>query len=117
MLNIVTDNIAVLSTTMFARDLSYTISYKNGEFFFTETHWDRGFRSEMFLRMLTVHCDQNNSYEINGINVIFGLHYGKPSSALRSKLGCSPSWVLDDIQRFLGKPCLSNIDSWPKLIQ
>ena len=82
----------------------------------------------MFVIMLTVHCDKNNSYEItiNGFqvrkrneirNVVFGLHYGKPSSALRPKLGCSPSWVLDDIQRFLGKPCLSNIDSWPKLIQ
>ena len=57
---------------------------------------------EMFVRMLTVHCDQNNSYEItiNGFqvrkineirNVIFGLRYGKPSSALRPKLGCSPS--------------------------
>ena len=42
---------------------------------------------EMFVRMLTVHCDQNNSYEItiNGFqvrkinairNVIFGLRYG-----------------------------------------
>ena len=72
----------------------------------------------MFVRMLTVHCDQNNSYEItiNGFqvrkineirNVIFGLRYGKPSSALRPKLGCSPSWVLDDIQRFLGQPCLN----------
>ena len=57
---------------------------------------------EIFIRMLTVHCDQNNSYEItiNGFqvrkinelrNVIFGLRYGKPSSALRPKLGCSPS--------------------------
>ena len=72
----------------------------------------------MFVRMLTVHFDQNNSYEItiNGFqvrkineisNVIFGLRYGKPSSALRPKLGCSPSWVLDDIQRFLGQPCLN----------
>ena len=54
--------------------------------------------NEMFVRLLTVHCDQNNSYEItindfqvrkiNEIrNVIFGLRYGKPSSALRSKLG------------------------------
>ena len=62
----------------------------------------------MFLRMLTVHCDQNDSYEttinsfqvrkINEIrNIIFGLRYGKPSSALRSKLGCSPSWVLNEI--------------------
>ena len=45
----------------------------------------------MFVRMLTVHCDQNNSYEItiNGFqvrkineitNVIFGLRYGKPFS-------------------------------------
>ena len=74
--------------------------------------------NKMFVRMLTVHCDQNNSYEItiNGFqvrkineirNVIFGLRYGKPSSALRPKLGCSPSWVLDDIQRFLGQPCLN----------
>ena len=57
---------------------------------------------EMFVRMLTVHCDQKNSYEItiNGFqvrkineirNVVFGLRYGKPSSALRPKLGCSPS--------------------------
>ena len=57
---------------------------------------------EMFVRILTVHCDQNNGYEItiNGFqvrkineirNVIFGLPYGKPSSALRTKLGCSPS--------------------------
>ena len=56
----------------------------------------------MFVRMLTVHCDQNDSYEItikgfqvrkiNEIrNVIFGLGYRKPSSALRLKLGCSPS--------------------------
>ena len=46
--------------------------------------------------------DQNDSYEItiNGfkvrkrnemINVILGLPYGKPSSALRPKLGCSPT--------------------------
>ena len=59
-------------------------------------------KDEMFVRMLTVHCDQNNSYEITiyGFqvrkrnekrNVIFGLRYGKPSSALRPKLGCSPS--------------------------
>ena len=58
--------------------------------------------NEMFVRMLTVHFDQNNSYEINinGVqvrkineirNVIFGLRYGNPSSALRPKLGCSPS--------------------------
>ena len=56
----------------------------------------------MFVIMLTVHCDQNDSYEItiNGFQVrkineirkvIFGVHYGKPSSALRPKLGCSPS--------------------------
>ena len=56
--------------------------------------------NEMLVRMMTVHCDQNNSYEItiNGFhfrkineirNVIFGLLYGKPSSALRPKLGCS----------------------------
>ena len=55
-----------------------------------------------FVRMLTVYFDQNNSKEItidgyqvrkiNEIgNVIFGLRYGKPSSALRPKLGCSPS--------------------------
>ena len=60
------------------------------------------FFREMFVRMLTVHCDQNNSYEIiiDGFQVrkineirngIFGLRYGKPSSALRPKLGCSPS--------------------------
>ena len=66
----------------------------------------------------TIICDENISYEItiscykvrkiNEIrNVIFGLRYGKPSSALRPKLGCSPSWVLDDIQRFLGQPCLN----------
>ena len=72
----------------------------------------------MFLRMLTAHFDQNYSYEItiNGFqvrkiskirNVIFGLRYGKPSSSLRPKLGCSPSWVLDDIQRFLGQLCLN----------
>ena len=57
---------------------------------------------EMFVRMLTVHRDQNDSYEItiNGFqvrkvneirDVIFDLRYGKPSSALRPKLGCSPS--------------------------
>ena len=73
---------------------------------------------EVFVKMLIVHGDQNNSYEItiNGYqirkineirNVIFGLHYGKPSSALGRKLECSPSWVLDDIQRFLGEPCLN----------
>ena len=71
----------------------------------------------MFVRMLTVHFDQNDSYgiTINGFqvtkineirNVNCGLRYGKPSSALRPKLGCSPSRVLDDIQRFLGKPLL-----------
>ena len=71
--------------------------------------------------MLVVHCNENHSYEItmngyqvrkiNEINkirdVIFGLRYGKPSSPLRPKLGCSPSLVLDDIQRFLGEPCLN----------
>ena len=56
----------------------------------------------MLLRMLTVDSDQNDSYEITindfqvrkinkMINVIFGLRNGKPSSALRPKLGCSPS--------------------------
>ena len=67
---------------------------------------------EMFLRMQTVHCDRNNSYEItiNGYqvrkinkirNIIFGLSYGKPSSVLRSKLECSPSWVHDAHQDFI----------------
>ena len=57
---------------------------------------------EIFVRMLTDHCVQNNSYQItlNGFqvlkineirDVIFGLRYGKPSSALWLKLGCSPS--------------------------
>ena len=52
----------------------------------------------MFVRMLTVHRDENDSYEItiNGFqvrklseirNVIFDLRYGKP----KVKLGCSPS--------------------------
>ena len=73
----------------------------------------------MFVRMLAVHWDQNDSYEItiNGYqvrkineirNVIFGLCYGKPSSSLRPKLGCSPGWVLDKIQIFWEKPCLNN---------
>ena len=73
----------------------------------------------MFVKTLNAHCDQNNSSEItiNGYqvrkineirNVIFGLRHGKPSSALRPKLGCS---VLDDIQRYFGKTLLSNIDS------
>ena len=76
---------------------------------FKEMMLSQNLTNEMFLRMLTVHCDQNNSYEItiNGFqvinikeirNVIFGFHYEKPSSALRPKLGCLPSWVLDDIQ-------------------
>ena len=71
-----------------------------------------------------VHCDQNNSFEItiNGNqvrktkeirNVIFGLCYGKPFSALRPKLGCSLSWVLDEIRKFWGKPSLNNKDPWP----
>ena len=62
----------------------------------------RAYSSEMFVNMLTVHCDQNNRYEItiNGFkvrkineirNVIFVFCYGKPYSALRPKLGCSPS--------------------------
>ena len=56
----------------------------------------------MFVRMLTVNCDQNNSFGItitgyqvrkmNKIrNVIYGLHYGKPPLVLRPNLGCSPS--------------------------
>ena len=64
--------------------------------------FDFNYYFEMFVRMPTVHCDKNDSYEINinGFqdrkinekrNVIFGLRYGKPSSALRQKLGCSPS--------------------------
>ena len=52
-----------------------------------------------------------NGFQVRKIteirNVIFGLRYGTPSSALRPKLGCSPSWVLDDIQRFLEQPCLN----------
>ena len=55
-----------------------------------------------FIILLDEIKDQNNSYEItiNGFqvrkideirNVISGLRYGKPSSALRPKLGCSPS--------------------------
>ena len=65
---------------------------------------------EMFVRMLTVHCDQNNSYEItiNGFqvkkineirNVIFGLHYGKPSLALRPKFEYSSGRALDEIRQ------------------
>ena len=71
----------------------------------------------MFVRMLTVHCDQN-SYEttINGFqvrkineirNVIFGLRYEKPYSALR------PSWDVHQVEYlmiskdFWGKPCLN----------
>ena len=57
---------------------------------------------EILVRILSTHYDQNNSYEItmsgyqarkiNEIrNVIFKLRYGKPSLALRPKLGCSPS--------------------------
>ena len=74
----------------------------------------------MFVRMLTVHCDQNNSYKIsiNGFqvrkineirNVIFGLRYGKPSSAL--------SWDVHQVEylmksNYFGeKPCLDNKDS------
>ena len=60
--------------------------------------------NEMFVTILTVHCDQNNSYEItrnclqvrkiNEIrNSIFGLSYGKPSSALRSKF-----WVFNQVE-------------------
>ena len=56
---------------------------------------------EMFVRMLCVHCDQNNSYEIimNGYqarkidemrNVILDLQL-RETSVLRSKLGCSVS--------------------------
>ena len=76
----------------------------------------------MFVRMLTVDCDQSDSYEkvrkINEIiNVIFGPHYGNPFLALRPKLGSWPSWVLDEIRIFWGKPCLSNKDSLPNLIQ
>ena len=75
-------------------------------------HWIWNYLSvEMFVRMLTVHCDQNNSYRItiNGFqvrkinelrNIIFSLRYGKPSSALRPTLGCSPSWVLDEIIKY-----------------
>ena len=72
----------------------------------------------MFVRMLAVHSDQNDSYEltmsgyqarkINEIRKVnFGLLYGKPSSALRPKLGCSPSRVLYDTQRSLGEHCLN----------
>ena len=57
---------------------------------------------EMFVRMLTVHFDQNdickitiNGFQVRKINeignVIFGLCYGKPFSALRPKFGYSPS--------------------------
>ena len=58
--------------------------------------------NEMFVMMLTVHCDQNDSYEMtmNGFQVrkekkketrfsVFAKR--KPSSALRPKLGCLPS--------------------------
>ena len=60
--------------------------------------------------MLTVHFNQNNSYEIsiNGYQVrkineirkvIFSLRYGKPSSALRLKFRCS----LDESGHFCHK--------------
>ena len=76
----------------------------------------------MFVRVLTVHCVQNNSYEIsiNGFpvrkinkirNVIFGLCYGKSSSMLWPKLGCSQSEVFDEIQIYWEKLCLHNKDS------
>ena len=65
--------------------------------------------------MLTLHCDQNNSYEITinvfqvrKVNEIRNvIRYGKPSSALRPKLGCSPSWVFDEIQIFWGKTLIN----------
>ena len=62
-----------------------------------------------------------NDYQVRIIskirNVIFGLCNGKPSSALRPKLGCSTSWVLDEIQIFWGNHCLNNKNSWPTLLQ
>ena len=70
----------------------------------------------LYIRFTYGKYNQNSSYEItiNEIkNVIFGLCYRKPSSMLRQKLKCSPSWVLDEIQIFLGKPCLNNKDLWP----
>ena len=71
-------------------------------FYSFSSHISKCFNDEMFVRMLAVDCVQSNSYEItmygyqasriNEIrNVIFGLHYGKPSLALRPRLGCSPS--------------------------
>ena len=52
-------------------------------------------KSEMFVRMLTVHYDQNNSYEITinsyQVRKINEIKNGKPSSALGPNLGYSPS--------------------------
>ena len=76
----------------------------------------------MFVRMLTVHCDQNISYEItiNGFqvrkineirNVIFGLRYGKPSSALRPKFGCLPIEQVTKSEYFWkNMTCITRID-------
>ena len=52
--------------------------------------------NEMFVRMLTVHCDQSNSYEstINGFQV-------RKINEIRKR----------NIQIFLGQPSLNNIDS------
>ena len=55
-------------------------------------HFLKQLKIDLFVRMLTVHCDQKNNYEItiNGFqvrkineirNIILGLSYGKPSSA------------------------------------
>ena len=41
-------------------------------------------------------------------------NYGEPSSALRPKLGCSPSEILDKMQKFgTNLAWISNIDLWP----
>ena len=72
----------------------------------------------MFVRMLSVHCDQINGYVItmNGYqvkklneirDVIFGFSFGKPSSVLR------PNFTKLKTQRnpsILGKPSLGRKD-------
>ena len=75
----------------------------------------------LFKNVFSSH-DQNSSYEIaiNGFqvrkineirNVIFGLRYGKPSSMLRPKSGCSPVEYLMKSENFGGKLCQNNEDS------
>ena len=83
---------------------------------------------EMFVRMLAVHCDQDNSYaitmswyqarKINELrNLILGLQLWETFPSVRAEVEMLNKLSTWWNRKILGKPCLYNEDSWPNLLK